>query len=153
MGVYNAAGQRITKASFPTTAPADVPLKITADLYETEDYEGRVSKLPEGDKRTLLARAGKIVNQRFIDELFPPATYVSKSAAAAPLAGGTVVTVTGTFLDGVAGVTVGGTAATAVTVLSRTQVRFTAPAKAAGAHAVVLLDDAGNVAAGTITYA
>lgn len=153
MGVYNAAGQRITKAAFPTEAPPNVPLRVTADLFKTEDYEGRISKLPEGDKKTLLCRAGRIVTQRFIDDLFPPATYTSKTPSSGPAAGGTVVTITGTNLDGASGVTFGGTAGTAFSVVDRQTLRVTSPAKVAGVHPVVILDDAGNVPAGDFTYA
>lgn len=58
-------------------------------------------------------------------------------------AAGTVVTVVGYNLNGVTSVTVGGTAATAVTVLSDRELRFTAPAKAAGTYDVALVKASG----------
>lgn len=85
----------------------------------------------------------------------PVPTIASKVSPAGNLgvAGGTVVTLSGDNLGGSTGVTVGGTAATAVTVLSETQIRFTAPAKAAGTYPVVVVNPAGNSAGFNVTYA
>lgn len=71
-----------------------------------------------------------------------------------PLAGGKV-TVTGNNLEGVTGVTVGGTAATDLDVDKAGDgvITFTAPAKTAGAQAVVLVDASGNATkTGGLTY-
>lgn len=152
MGVYRADGTRVTKAAFPATAVTQVPLKINEDLYVTSDYEQRASKLPEGDKKQLLYRAGAVVDQADIDRLFAAATVTAMSPTSGPAAGGTVVTITGTDLDGVNSVTFGGTAGTALTIVSRTEIRVTSPAKVAGAAAVSVADDAGAVAAGNFTY-
>ena len=54
------------------------------------------------------------------------------SPAAGPLVGGTVVTVTGANLTGASKVLFGTTAGTALTVLSATQLKVTAPARPAG---------------------
>lgn len=59
------------------------------------------------------------------------------------VAGGTVVTVIGYNLLGVTSVTVGGTAATAVTVVNDREMHFTAPAKTAGTYDVALVKAAG----------
>ncbi len=153
MGVFRADGTRVTRSTFPTVAPANVPLEVTQDLWLTTDFESRESKNPAGDKRTLLARKGKIITQRDIDALFPTAIVTSVTPTTSPLTGGRVIEVVGDHLDGVTAVTVGGVAATAVTVVRDDLLRFTTPALAAGTHAVVLVDDAGNVGAGNITAA
>ncbi|MEU3455667.1 IPT/TIG domain-containing protein, partial [Micromonospora sp. NPDC006766] len=67
------------------------------------------------------------------------------SPATGPQAGGTEVTITGTNLSGTSGVTFGGTAGTGLKVLSQTKIKVTTPAKGAGAVAVVVADDSGNV--------
>lgn len=68
------------------------------------------------------------------------------------LAGGSV-TATGSGYERVTGVTVGGTAATNVTVVDDTEVTFTAPAKTAGSYDVVFLDPSGNTTkTGGLTY-
>jgi glucose/arabinose dehydrogenase len=56
----------------------------------------------------------------------------SVSPAAGPLAGGTVVTISGSNLSGASAVQFSGVAATAITPVSATQVNATAPAHAAG---------------------
>src|ERR1700686_4231127 len=53
---------------------------------------------------------------------------VSISPATGPIAGGTVVTATGTGFTGATGVTVGGIAATVLTGITDTGVTFTTPA-------------------------
>lgn len=85
----------------------------------------------------------------------PAPTITGKESPAGNLAaaGGDVVVLTGDNFGGSTGVTVGGTAATAVQVLSETRIQFTAPAKAAGAHAVVVANPAGNSAGFNVTYA
>lgn len=61
---------------------------------------------------------------------FPTVTSVTPTGGAA--AGGTAVTVNGTNFTGATGVSFGATAATAVVVVSPTQITCTAPAHAAG---------------------
>ncbi|WP_030372333.1 IPT/TIG domain-containing protein [Streptomyces rimosus] len=160
MGLYNAAGDRITKAAFPATAVTDPEKTITADVYATRPYDvgTRPSDtrdgVPEGSIKTLLFKAGAVVRQSQIDKLFPPATIASVSPATGPAAGGTVVTITGTNLDGVADVKFGSTAATNLKVLSAGRLQVTTPAGTAGAVAVVVGDEAGAVTkANGFTYA
>lgn len=84
-------------------------------------------------------------------EPVPAVTSVSPTTAA--VAGGGTKTVTGTNLGGTTAVTVGGTAATDVVVVSETELTFTAPPKAAGAHAVVLTNAAGaQTGSASLTY-
>lgn len=72
-----------------------------------------------------------------------------------PIAGGTVVIITGTNLGGATGVTFDGLAATVVTVNSSTQVSATSPAHAAGAANVIVTSALGvstNTSADDFTY-
>jgi hypothetical protein len=70
------------------------------------------------------------------------------------VAGGTVVTIAGEGLTGSTGVTFGGTAGTAFSVVNDATVRVTTPAHAAGAVAVVVANPRGNVTvANGFTYA
>lgn len=159
MGLYNAAGGRITKAAFPATAVSDPEKRVTADVYSTRahDVGSRPTDsrdgVPEGSIKSLLFKAGAVVRQSQIDSLFPAATIAAISPATGPAAGGTVVTITGTNLDGVADVKFGSTAGTNLKVLSSGRLQITTPAGAAGAVNVVVGDEAGAVTkAGGFTY-
>jgi hypothetical protein len=151
MGLYNAAGTRITKAAFPATDAPNPLKRLTADVYATKHYDQGTrpadtrDAVPEGSIKTLLYRAGTILRQSQIDALFPPATIASVSPATGPAAGGTVVTITGTNLDGVSEVKFGSTAGTALKVLSAGRIQVTTPAGSAGAVNVVVNDEAGTV--------
>lgn len=86
-------------------------------------------------------------------------TYVAAPTATAidpdsgPEAGGTVVTLTGTgFVTGDTTVTVGGTAATAVTVASATSLTFTTPAGTGTGDVVVTTDGGSDTLADAFTY-
>ena len=70
------------------------------------------------------------------------------SVTAADPAGGETITVTGTGFKTGATVTVGGTAAPAVSYVSATQITFTTPAKAAGDYDIVIT----NTDTGSATY-
>jgi hypothetical protein len=88
-------------------------------------------------------------------------TYVAGAptiSAVSPItgntAGGTTITITGTNLIGTTSLTVGGIAATSVTVLSATQVTAITPAGTAGVKDIVLSTAGGSVtSAGSFTYA
>jgi len=60
-----------------------------------------------------------------------------------PAAGGTAITLTGTGYTGTTGVTVGGTAATSVVVVSDTDLTCVTPAHAAGSAAIVVTNGTG----------
>ncbi|KIF04143.1 hypothetical protein PL81_20225 [Streptomyces sp. RSD-27] len=151
MGLYNAAGSRITKAAFPATPVSDPYLKVTADVYATRTHDegSRPSDsrdaVPEGSIKTLKYKAGAVLRQSQVDALFPPATISNISPATGPAAGGTVVTITGSNLDGVADVKFGATPGTALKVLSSGRLQVTTPAGATGAVNVVVGDEAGAV--------
>jgi hypothetical protein len=149
MGVYNAeTGTRVTKAAFPADAwtDPDPKLVLTAKLTRKSVYEGAENPDDtEGLKETLLYNEGDIIRTSERDALFPAADVTSFTPSTGlATAGGTTVTAEGTNLDGVTGITVGGTAATSVTVVDPTTLTFVTPAKAAGTYTVVVADDAGN---------
>ncbi len=74
----------------------------------------------------------------------PPPSVTSISPASGPATGGTSVTITGTgFLSG-ATVSIGGTAANGVTVVSGTSITATTPAHAAGTATVVVTNSDGQ---------
>lgn len=84
----------------------------------------------------------------------PVPTITSRSPSGnLAVAGGTVVTLTGDNMGGSTGVTVGGAAGTAFSVLSETQCRFTTPARTAGSHNIVVTNPAGNSAPLAATFA
>ena len=75
----------------------------------------------------------------------PAAPTVSTvTPSSGPAAGGTVVEIVGTNFHAATGVTFGGTAGTSLRVLSTTRIRVTTPAKAAGAHNVVVTTPGGT---------
>lgn len=156
MGIFKADGSRVTKAAFPTTAvaAADVPKILTEDLYATRRFDAVNDGKVDGSIKTILAKAGAVMTQGEIDALFPAATVDSVTPATGGVAGGTVVTVKGTNLDGVTSVTFGGTAGTVLTLVSPTELKVTTPAKTAGAVPVAVVDDSGNASkANAYTYA
>ncbi len=148
--LYKSNGDRITKAAFPATTVSGgaVPMSLDEDVYERSpaglDYKTDAAANGGGVLK-LFAKAGTVLTQDQIDRLFPSGNAATISPATGPAAGGTVVTISGSNLDGVTGVTFGGTAGTAFSVVDRNTVRVTTPAKAAGAYDVVLADDGGNI--------
>lgn len=80
----------------------------------------------------------------------PAITSLTPDTGAA--AGGTVVVVAGTALDGATAVTFDGTPGTSFTVDSATQITVTSPAHAAGPVSVIVESPYGNSPADTYTY-
>jgi formylglycine-generating enzyme required for sulfatase activity len=72
-------------------------------------------------------------------------TAASISPSQGPTAGGTVVTITGTNLDDVNAVTIGGVAATNVTVVNQTTITAVTPSQSAGAKDVIVNGPSGVV--------
>ena len=111
------------------------PFSIASDI----DGDGAVDG---ADLGTLLANWG-----------YCPATISAVSPAQGCLLGGTVVTITGTWLGSVASVTVGGLPCSGVTVDSATSLRATVPAGASGAADVAVTTLGGTtVSASAFTY-
>ena len=83
-----------------------------------------------------------------------PPTVTGNAPATGPAAGGTVITITGTGFTAGATVTVGGTPATGVTVVSATTITATVPAHALGVVDVAVTSGGTTVTAtGGFTYA
>ena len=82
----------------------------------------------------------------FTYEVTPTVTNISPNSG--PVAGGTAVTITGTGFASGATVTIGGNAATGVTVVSSTSITATTPAGTAGTQSVVVTTTGGP---GTLT--
>jgi hypothetical protein len=114
---------------------------VNEDIFQKFTQDGGAF---EGATK-LLYHDGQEVPESEIDALFKVATITTISPETGPAAGGTVVTIDGTNLAGVEGVTFGGTAGTALQRVSNTRIKITTPAKAAAAYNVVVLDDSGNV--------
>lgn len=153
MAVRNAAGTVLTKTAFMATlTEVTTPTLYTAGADTVYDF---VIDGADGYNtgRRLLVAAGHTIDSDRIDELFPPATFVSVVPATGAEAGGTAVVITGTNLDGVTGVTFGGEAATDFVLVSNTEITCTTPA-GTGAVNIVLADDYANVTAtSAFTYA
>ncbi|MBN8422717.1 MAG: IPT/TIG domain-containing protein [Verrucomicrobia bacterium] len=77
-------------------------------------------------------------------------TVSAIAAASGPLGGGASVTITGTNFIGASGVTIGGTAATGVTVVSSTGITCTTPAGSAGTASVLITTPSGTNGANTL---
>jgi formylglycine-generating enzyme required for sulfatase activity/CxxC motif-containing protein (DUF1111 family)/subtilisin-like proprotein convertase family protein len=75
---------------------------------------------------------------------FAPPTISSVSPNVGPTAGGTAITITGTNLTGTSSVTIGGTAATSVSVVNSTTVTAVTPAGTSGAKTVSLTTPGGT---------
>jgi hypothetical protein len=86
--------------------------------------------------------------QLFNADVVGQPSLAAVAPATAPLAGGTAVTLSGTRLGEVTGVSFGGVAASAFTVLSETELRATAPPHAAGTVDVQVTNAAGASAVG-----
>lgn len=156
MGVYNSSGTRVTRANVPATAYSDPdPLyTITDTLTRLRVFPGEEGRdASEGRERQVLADAGQRVRRSQIDSWFPTATVTSISPLTGVAAGGTVVTIKGTNLDGATVVNFGGNAGTAMTVVDTHTITVTTPAHAVGVVDVVITDDSGTITqTGGFTY-
>ena len=156
MTLRNEAGDILSRAELlalttDVTPPVDPVLEVNARVYETFTEPGSAEH--EGGRR-LRFRDGQRVRQSEIDNMFATATITMIAPNTGTAAGGDDVTITGTDLAGVEGVTFGGVAATNVTVVDDDTVTCTTPAGAVGPVDVVVLDDGGNVTEGAgFTYA
>lgn len=134
-----------------TEKSSETVYTVNQNIYQKVDYDGAAG-FEQGQK--LLFHQGQEVTESVVDALFVPATVAAITPATGPAAGGTVVTITGSNFAGTTGVTFGGAAGTAFSVLSNTAIRVTTPAGTAGAKAVVVQDDAGDVTVSSgFTYA
>ena len=83
----------------------------------------------------------------------PAPTIASVSPGSGPTAGGTAITITGADFTGATSVTLGGSAATNLVVMSATSINCTTPAHAAGAVSVIVTTPSGANPSNTLfTY-
>jgi hypothetical protein len=114
-----------------TAVTATVPANTTAGTVDvTVTTPGGTSAVVPADQFTYQA----------------PPTVTGISPAAGPIAGGTVVTVTGTVLTGANAVTFGSTADSHITFVNTTMVTATAPAHAAGTVDITVTTPGGTSA-------
>lgn len=151
MTIRDSNGNVLTKTALTAlTSAVTPPAMVTVNATVYQDYTTPDQAGHFEDARRILFHQGEIVAQSVIDGLYPTATYTSISPSTGTTAGGTPVTIKGTNLTGVTGVTFGGTAATQVKVVDDTTVTCVTPAKSAATVAVVINDDNANVAAGSV---
>lgn len=153
MTLRDASGNILNKGEFEALVQQqpqpEATYRLTAPVYETYSLSGEGESNFESGRRQKF-KVGTVLKRSQIDALFQSATAApALSPASGPAVGGTTVTITGTNLGGVEGVTFGGTPATEVKVKSQSKVTCKAPAHAAGVVAVVIADDSGNVTKAT----
>jgi hypothetical protein len=125
----------------PVTDP-DPMVKVLAPVYRTRAWEN--VDYDEAIERQLAFHQGQIIRQSEWDREFNAPTIDTLTPATGVVAGGTVVTITGTNFSQDAAVTFGGTAGTGVQVVNPTTLKVTAPAKTAGAVNVVVTTASGT---------
>ena len=154
MGLFTASGTRLTRASITTSADPDPILTITQDVWEQVPLihergpDTGEAALTEGSQHKLKWKAGFKIRTSELDRQFPPTTVTSVTPATGAVAGGTVVTIKGTYLNEASTFTIGGVATTGLVRVSPSEVRVTTGAHAAGAVAV-----AGAASGGAYTKA
>jgi hypothetical protein len=155
MALRDHTGAPLSQSAFAAKAPNDSAAPTTATFTENIYEDIVLPGTKENTGRRLKYRKGQTILASVRDAAYyAAATAASISPATGPAAGGTVVTITGTNLLDVTGVTFGGTAATDVDVLSSTKVKCKTPAHATGAVTVVVQTPAGDVTKTTFfTYA
>ena len=147
-GAVSIGGAQLT-VSVATPPPAGTALRII-DKQGSGAVSGTFAGLPEGSVFSAGGGAAFRINYAagtgndvVLTAIAPP-TVTTVAPAAGPAAGGQSVTITGTNLTGATAVRFGGTAATAFTVDSATQITATTPAHAAGAVAVAVTTPGGT---------
>lgn len=154
MALYLLNGTRVTKAGVSVTADPDPIVTVNNDLYRRRPLPHEVPTITEGSLFGLWVAAGTKMRRSELDRMFADAQIDSITPATGGTAGGTPVTLRGRDLIGVTSVTFGGTAGTALTVVSPGVVTVVTPAKSAGAVAVAVVNDAGTTTvANGFTYA
>jgi hypothetical protein len=126
----------------PTVSGKGFPCRVSGVVAGTEIFD-TIYDFVQNETITALAAPA-------LDTPAVPAIY-TLSDVAGPAAGGEVVVVTGERFTGVISVTMGGTNVTDYEVQSPYQIALITPAKAAGAHNVVVTNATGASATGTQT--
>ena len=158
----NTGGTRYTLSQLASTLTTsytdpDPLVTVAVDIYEAVVLDGSSAAHQETSRR-IKFRAGQIVRTSAITSLFQapvnPTVNLPLGLTTLLVAGGQTVTIKADRgLLGATGVTFGGTAGTSLTQIDDKTLTVVAPAKTAGAVAVVLADDSGSVALGNVTYA
>ncbi len=143
--VVSGAGTTLANLGLSVGQKATTNLEKNTDTVPANDPTLAVNREDPGDPFAFGTDVALGAYVRSIDTVNP-----DLSVSALPAAGGTVVRVDGDNLTGSTGATVGGTAATAFSVVDDNTVQFTVPAKAAATYSVVVTKAAGN---GTLTNA
>jgi hypothetical protein len=137
------AGATLTAAqaaSRYTVVPQVTQVVMTQTIWETYQPEG--TNKGHGKYRRPKFAIGRTYPKSEIDAYFAAGsgpTITTVSPASLAVAGNTLVTVKGTNLDKATGVTVGGTAGTAMQIISPNELRFRSPAKAAATGVPVVV--------------
>ena len=153
------SGTVVPKTTFQgTTATATVPTSsytVSQDVWEDFDHPGGTATASRGSR--LKFRAGQVITAAEYNSVYTSLAAVTINTitpTALLLAGGAVVTITGTNMPDVTSVTFGGVVGTALTIVDDLTLRVTSPATTAGAKDVVLVNPGGNVTkVGAVTYA
>lgn len=151
--IQKADGTVLTQTVFNSTYRSGATVTVytaTEDLYRTEWVPGGAL---DHTTRKLWKRAGEVMTDAEMADAFKEPTITGISPTGGTTAGSTVITITGTNLYDTTGITVGGSAATALTKVDNEHIKCTTPAHAGGAVDVVLTTPAGAVTStGGYTY-
>ncbi|WP_344135100.1 IPT/TIG domain-containing protein [Saccharopolyspora halophila] len=105
-----------------------------------------------GPAPVVVTTPGGTSNETVVVFFVSAPVLLNLSPTRGPVAGGTVVTITGSDLSGATAVTFGGTPAVSYTVTSNTQITATAPPRAAGPAPVVVTTPGGTSNAVSFAY-
>ncbi|MEU8378697.1 IPT/TIG domain-containing protein [Streptosporangium sp. NPDC048865] len=148
MTLHNSAGAQLSKSAatalFTSVTDSDPLIEATANISERFDHDGANPAFPTDGQR-IKFRKGQVIRTSELNACYPAATIDTITPATGPAAGGTAFAIAGTGFTPGSTVTVGGTAATSIVVVSPTRITAVSPAKTAGAHNVVVTTDAGAV--------
>lgn len=145
-------GTSLTGATLVTFGGTSVAFVVTNDTTITATAPAHAVGTVDVFVTTPLGTSPNTAADNYIYGDLPTVTLLSPVTG--PIAGGTVVTITGTGFTGATSVTFGGTAAV-FTVTNATTISATAPAHAAGTVDVLVTTPSGtsaNVAADNFTY-
>ena len=159
-----AAGADYTGPGAAPEGPADTTIANNREFDATRGNIAHDGGTPEAatNDGDLKLSAADAISWPATDAVFDgfandPATFPTSVTEIQPdsgvAAGGTVLEISGTGLTGATGVTFGGTAGTAFSVVDSKNIAVTTPAKAAGTYDVVVLHPGGNkTITGGFTY-
>jgi hypothetical protein len=155
MTLVRANGTQITKTAgdglIETQAESDPMVKVTVAVWKLATPSG--TNYPPVQKM-LKFHADQLVRKSVWDAEFPTATITSVSPATGAAAGGTAITIKGSGFTPGSTVTVGGNAATSVSVINDGKITCVTAAHTAGATNVVVTTDTGAVTkTGGFTFA